>query len=62
MTGFSGADYTVSSIGGETRTEFVKSRVDLRNVLVGFGMPVNLIEDTMGRLHHERLVEVSFEK
>jgi hypothetical protein len=61
LTGFSGADYSVSDVDGDIATEFAKSKAELRGVLKVMGMAPEAIEDTVGRLSRERLVEVMFE-
>jgi hypothetical protein len=60
VTGFSGADYSVSDLDGDIATELVNSRAELRNILKTMGMPPEMIENTVGRLNSERLVEVGF--
>jgi hypothetical protein len=57
--GYSGG-YTVSALGGDrVAPNFVKSLAEVRSFLQVLGMPREVIENTVGRLSRERLVEVT---
>ena len=61
IAGFGGSDYTISDLGRDVSPKTVKSLKEVRTALETKGMPEQLIEDAVGRLQYQRLIEVTFD-